>query len=135
MVSLFQFPTYQMLTNPTVRLCCPARPRQHHWLDSEPQPGPSKVEMWGQTSPHEKSLSTALDRWREGMNNMSQYNRLRQIALYLLCWGEAAQVRFCPEALCFIFKCTDDYYRTPECQNHVEPVPEGLYLRVVTKPL
>ncbi|KAJ3501689.1 hypothetical protein NLJ89_g9224 [Agrocybe chaxingu] len=66
---------------------------------------------------HEKSLNTALERWRDAMNNMSQYDRLRQIALYLLCWGEAAQVRFAPECLCFIFKCADDYYRSPECQN------------------
>ncbi|KAF9078383.1 1,3-beta-glucan synthase [Rhodocollybia butyracea] len=85
--------------------------------------------------PHEKSLSTALERWRQAMNNMSQYDRLRQIALYLLCWGEAAQVRFVPECLCFIFKCADDYYRSPECQNRIEPVPEGLYLRAVIKPL
>ncbi|THU88102.1 1,3-beta-glucan synthase [Dendrothele bispora CBS 962.96] len=84
---------------------------------------------------HEKSLSTALERWRQAMNNMSQYDRLRQIALYLLCWGEAAQVRFIPECLCFIFKCADDYYRSPECQSRTEPVPEGLYLRAVIKPL
>lgn len=83
----------------------------------------------------EKTLDSALNRWRQAMNNMSQYDRLRQIALYLLCWGEAAQVRFVPECLCFIFKCADDYYRSPECQNRVEPVPEGLYLRAVIKPL
>ena len=83
----------------------------------------------------EKSLTSALDRWRQAMHNMSQYDRLRQIALYLLCWGEAAQVRFCPECLCFIFKCADDYYRSPECQNRIDPVPEGLYLRYVIKPL
>lgn len=58
-----------------------------------------------------------------------------RLTLYLLCWGEAAQVRFCPECLCFIFKCADDYYRSSECQNRVEPVPEGLYLRAVIKPL
>ena len=69
------------------------------------------------------------------MANMSQYDRVRQLALYLLCWGEAAQVRFVPECLCFIFKCADDYYRSPECQNRVEPVPEGLYLRAVIRPL
>ncbi|RDB28250.1 1,3-beta-glucan synthase component FKS1 [Hypsizygus marmoreus] len=85
--------------------------------------------------PHEKTLNTALERWRLAMHNMSQYDRLRQIALYLLCWGEAAQVRFVPECLCFIFKCADDYYRSPECQQRVDPVPEGLYLRTVTKPL
>ncbi|TFK31470.1 1,3-beta-glucan synthase [Crucibulum laeve] len=89
----------------------------------------------GKKPPHEKSLNTALERWRQAMNNMSQYDRLRQIALYLLCWGEAAQVRFVPECLCFIFKCADDYYRSPECQNRVDPVPEGLYLRAVVKPL
>lgn len=83
----------------------------------------------------EKSLDSAINRWRSAMNNMSQYDRLRQVALYLLCWGEAAHVRFVPECLCFIFKCADDYYRSPECQNRVDPVPEGLYLRSVVKPL
>jgi 1,3-beta-glucan synthase len=82
-----------------------------------------------------KSLDSATNRWRTAMNNMSQYDRLRQVALYLLCWGEAAQVRFMPECLCFIFKCADDYYRSPECQNRVDAVPEGLYLRTVVKPL
>ena len=82
-----------------------------------------------------KSLNTATERWRQAMNNMSQYDRMRQIALYLLCWGEAAQVRFVPECLCFIFKCADDYYRSPECQSRVQPVKEGLYLHTVIKPL
>lgn len=86
-------------------------------------------------SASEKSLDSAVSRWRTAMNNMSQYDRLRQVALFLLCWGEAAQVRFTPECLCFIFKCADDYYRSPECQNRMEPVPEGLYLRSVVKPL
>lgn len=82
-----------------------------------------------------KSLNVALERWRQAMNSMSQYDRLRQVALYLLCWGEAAQVRFVPECLCFIFKCADDYYRSPQCQNRVDGVPEGLYLHTVVKPL
>ena len=68
------------------------------------------------------------------MNNMTQYDRLRQISLYLLCWGETAQVRFVPECPCYIFKCTDDYYRVLECQQRMEPVPEGLYMRTVIKP-
>ncbi|KAH9997287.1 1-3-beta-glucan synthase [Russula vinacea] len=82
-----------------------------------------------------KSLDNALNRWRNAMNNMSQYDRLRQLALYLLCWGEAGNVRFVPECLCFIFKCADDYYRSPECQNRADPVPEGIYLETVIKPL
>ena len=82
-----------------------------------------------------KSLDAALNRWREAMFRMSDYDRVRQIALYLMCWGEGGQVRFMPECLCFIFKCADDYYRSPECQNRMEPVPEGLYLRSVVTPL
>ena len=69
------------------------------------------------------------------MNSMSQYDRLRQLALYLLCWGEASQVRFMPECLCFIFKCADDYYRSVECQDRPDPLPEGFYLRTVIQPL
>ncbi|KAJ3484001.1 hypothetical protein NLI96_g5935 [Meripilus lineatus] len=82
-----------------------------------------------------KSLDNALNRWRSAMNSMSHYDRLRQIALWLLCWGEAGNVRFTPECLCFIFKCADDYYRSPDCQNQVDPVPEGLYLETVVKPI
>ncbi|KAF8798014.1 1,3-beta-glucan synthase [Phlegmacium glaucopus] len=94
-----------------------------------------KSSKGGSKSAGTKSLDTALNRWRNAMNNMSQYDRLRQIALYLLCWGEAGNVRFVPECLCFIFKCADDYYRSPECQSRVEPVQEGLYLETVIKPL
>ncbi|KAM6501060.1 1,3-beta-glucan synthase [Amanita muscaria] len=93
------------------------------------------VKRDGKRPEHEKSLNAALERWRLAMNSMSQYDRLRQVALYLLLWGEAASVRFVPECLCFIFKCADDYYRSPECQNRMEPVPEGLYLRAVISPL
>ena len=82
-----------------------------------------------------KSLDQARTRWRDAMFRMSDYDRVRQIALYLMCWGEGSQLRFVPECLCFIFKCADDYYRSPECQNRMEPVPEGLYLHSVVKPL
>ncbi|KAJ2919772.1 hypothetical protein MD484_g740, partial [Candolleomyces efflorescens] len=82
-----------------------------------------------------RSLDSALNRWRCAMNSMSEYDRLRQLALYLLCWGEASQVRFMPECLCFIFKCADDYYRSVECQDRPDPLPEGFYLRTVIQPL
>src|ERR1700733_5771822 len=72
--------------------------------------------------PQSAKLTAASDRWRSAMNNMNPYDRLRQVAFFLLCWGEAGNVRFVPECLCFIFKCADDYYRSPECQNKVEPV-------------
>ncbi|KAI0246237.1 1-3-beta-glucan synthase [Lactifluus subvellereus] len=96
---------------------------------------PLRSKRGGGRNHSEKSLTNALERWRQAMDNMSQYDRMRQIALYLLCWGEAALVRFVPECLCFIFKCADDYYRSPECQRRIDPMPEGFYLRAVIKPL
>lgn len=83
----------------------------------------------------DNTLEAAEYRWKSKMNKMSQHERVRQIALYLLCWGEANQVRFMPELLCFIFKCAEDYYHTPECQQKVEPVAEGTYLNEVVTPL
>jgi len=83
----------------------------------------------------DNSLEAAEYRWKTRMNRMSQHDRVRQIALYLLCWGEANQVRFMPEAMCFIFKCADDYYHSPACQNRVEPVEELTYLNNVITPL
>ncbi|EEU34586.1 uncharacterized protein NECHADRAFT_88969 [Fusarium vanettenii 77-13-4] len=51
----------------------------------------------------------AEERWQRRMQNMPPQERVRQLALYLLCWGEANQVRFMPECLCFIFKCAEDF--------------------------
>ena len=83
----------------------------------------------------DNSLEAAEYRWKSRMNKMSQHDRIRQIALYLLVWGEANQVRFMPECLCFIFKCADDYLNSPACQNKVEPVEEFTFLTNVITPL
>ena len=83
----------------------------------------------------DNSLEAAEYRWKTRMNRMSQHDRVRQIALYLLCWGEANQVRFMPELLCFIFKCADDYLQSPECQSRVEPVEEFSFLNQIITPL
>lgn len=81
------------------------------------------------------SLEAAEYRWKSRMNKMSQHDRVKQIALYLLCWGEANQVRFMPECLCFIFKCADDYLNSPAGQNVTEPVDECTFLNNVITPL
>ncbi|WPH04294.1 1,3-beta-glucan synthase component fks1 [Acrodontium crateriforme] len=83
----------------------------------------------------DNSLEAAEYRWKTRMNRMSQHDRVRQIALYLLCWGEANQVRFMSEVLCFIFKCADDYLQSPACQNRVEPVEEFTFLNNCITPL
>ncbi|KAL4920320.1 1,3-beta-glucan synthase component-domain-containing protein [Aspergillus aurantiobrunneus] len=99
------------------------------------QQNPEDVEGTLEALEGDNSLEAAEYRWKTRMNKMSQNERVRQLALYLLCWGEANQVRFLPECLCFIFKCADDFYNSPECQNRVEPVEEFTYLNEVITPL
>ncbi|KAL3479524.1 1,3-beta-glucan synthase catalytic subunit FksP [Aspergillus californicus] len=99
------------------------------------QQNPDDVEGNLEALEGDNSLEAAEYRWKSRMNKMSQNERVRQLALFLLCWGEANQVRFLPECLCFIFKCADDYYNSPECQNRVEPVEEFTYLNEIITPL
>ncbi|KAL5372230.1 hypothetical protein PMIN06_007399 [Paraphaeosphaeria minitans] len=83
----------------------------------------------------DNSLEAAEFRWKTRMNRMSQQERVRQVALYLLCWGEANQVRYMPECLCFIFKCCDDWLNSPAGQAQTEPIDEFTYLNNVITPL
>ncbi|CAI4046879.1 hypothetical protein SKDZ_12G3670 [Saccharomyces kudriavzevii ZP591] len=83
----------------------------------------------------DNSLEAADFRWKAKMNQLSPLQRVRQIALYLLCWGEANQVRFTAECLCFIYKCAADYLDSPLCQQRQEPMPEGDFLNRVITPL
>ncbi|KAJ2782842.1 1,3-beta-D-glucan synthase [Coemansia javaensis] len=76
-----------------------------------------------------------VEKWRAQMNAMSQYERARQIALWMLLWGEAGNLRYTPELLCFMFKLAEDYIRSPPAQQRVEPAPEGEYLCNVVCPL
>ncbi|CAG8459552.1 671_t:CDS:2 [Ambispora gerdemannii] len=75
------------------------------------------------------------EQWNQRMNQMSHYDRIRQLALWLLLWGEAAHVRFTSECLCFIFKLADDYTKSSEYKAIVQPVPEGEYLQKIVTPL
>ncbi|KAG7196037.1 1,3-beta-D-glucan synthase [Scheffersomyces spartinae] len=81
------------------------------------------------------SLEAAEIRWKAKMNVLAPEERVRDIALYLLLWGEANQVRFTPECLCYIYKSAMDYLLSPQCQQRQEPVPEGDYLNRVITPL
>lgn len=56
------------------------------------------------------SLEKSIEQWYKNMLRFSAVDYVTQVALYLLCWGEANNVRFMPECLCFIFKCCNDYY-------------------------
>ncbi|RUP52084.1 1,3-beta-glucan synthase subunit FKS1, domain-1-domain-containing protein [Jimgerdemannia flammicorona] len=80
------------------------------------------------------NLEKAEARWQRRMHTMSEYEKARQVALYLLIWGESAVVRFTPECLCFIFKLANDYYVSGEWQT-CEHAPEGTFLADVVTPI
>ncbi|KAG2233571.1 hypothetical protein INT48_009358 [Thamnidium elegans] len=104
----------------------------------------SQMDMYEQTE-QEKLLAADIgdeheqlrrteEKWMLRMRNLTNHEKLRDLALYLLLWGEAAPVRFTPETLCFIYKVAYDYYCHVENQV-TEDVPEGTYLDGVVTPL
>ncbi|PVU99735.1 hypothetical protein BB559_000456 [Furculomyces boomerangus] len=81
------------------------------------------------------TISNFVENWRAKMNSMSQHDKARQIALWLLIWGEAGNLRFCGELVAFLFKLAEDYYKSPYCQQRVEPEREGYYLQNIVTPI
>lgn len=64
------------------------------------------------------SIKCAENLWLRQMANQSSLDYATQILLYLLVWGEAGNLRFMPECVCFIYKCCiDHYYGFDESQN------------------
>lgn len=65
------------------------------------------------TNPYSSSWlshTKAEDEWYKTCQRMPPRDYITQVGLYLLCWGEANNVRFMLECLCFIFHCCKDYY-------------------------
>ncbi|KAI0462772.1 hypothetical protein LJB42_003573 [Komagataella kurtzmanii] len=80
------------------------------------------------------TLSVAQKRWTENMNALSPDDATVHLALYLLCWGEANNIRMIPECLCFIFKCCNDYYYSLDLSKPI-PSPERPFLDHIITPL
>lgn len=60
----------------------------------------------------------ALDyKWKERQRNYSEEDYIIQISIYLHIWGEANNVRFLPECICFIFTNAMNYYYSTTRQN------------------
>lgn len=88
----------------------------------------------------QQSLTEAEENWRCKMEQMSDSDRIRQLALWLMIWGEASVIRFCPEALCFIFKLADDAVENKLAASTAGTTttavaPEGDYLKKIISPL
>ncbi|GMM29797.1 hypothetical protein DAMA08_025420 [Martiniozyma asiatica (nom. inval.)] len=55
------------------------------------------------------TLEEAQLKWAEITNSFLPDDCIIQLALYLLIWGEANNIRFMPECICFIFKISVDF--------------------------
>lgn len=94
-----------------------------------------KLNLTNQQLENSSNLETADYKWKLKMRQLTPKEMVRQIALYLLCWGEANQVRFAPECLCFIFKCAMDYDMMMTATGSFETMPEYSYLNDIITPL
>lgn len=74
----------------------------------------------------------AETQWCINMSNLSPYDCIVQLGLYLLCWGEANIIRFMPECLCFIFKCCNDHYYSNKPEAYNENRPRSFLDHVIT---
>lgn len=83
-------------------------------------------------SPTGLLLKEAQREWRNRMETMKDTERIAQLALYLLIWGEAATLRYIPELLCFLFY-TAEGYRTAARQLTNKDPPS--FLKSVVTPL
>lgn len=76
--------------------------------------------------------------WLNNFQSLTVTDYVVQISLYLLIWGEAGQVRYMPECLCFIYKtCIDRYYflTNNQSSNAADEVDVGTFLDHVITPI
>ncbi|AOW02192.1 YALI0C01411p [Yarrowia lipolytica CLIB122] len=72
--------------------------------------------------------------WKNHMATISPKDQLKDIALYLLIWGEANQVRFMPECLCFLYNCARDFCYSTAFATAPD-VEDGVFLDTIITPL
>lgn len=73
--------------------------------------------------------------WRRRMYTLTAADMVYQVALYLMIWGEANNMRFAPELLCFIFKCALDHLHNIRSTLNKPNFEAGDYLKRVITPL
>lgn len=103
--------------------------REQEFINSHPH-----FNTWDKETKN-NPLKNADYKWKLKMKELTPTDMIRQLALYLLCWGEANQIRFTPECLCFIYKCALDFDAYTEQNNQNIQLPEYSYLNNVITPL
>ncbi|CAH6719405.1 1,3-beta-glucan synthase component Fks3p [[Candida] jaroonii] len=74
--------------------------------------------------------------WVLKQSKFSNEDYILQLGLYLLIWGEANNIRFLPECVCFIFKCCLDHYYSLSPSLDIESYENSLtFLQDVITPI
>lgn len=73
------------------------------------------------------SILTLELQYKKNMLMLLERDLVTQVSLYLLIWGEANNVRFMPECICFIFKCALEYEVRDEPLNFLDDVVTPIY--------
>ncbi|KAI8074154.1 1,3-beta-glucan synthase component-domain-containing protein [Gongronella butleri] len=86
------------------------------------------------TNATDQLLAQANQEWQAMMVALSDVQRLEQLALFLLIWGEASTLRYMPELLCFIFRLANDRRATLDARS-VRGAQPNAFLDTVVTPL
>lgn len=62
--------------------------------------------------------------WKTRLSHLSTRQYVCDIALYLLIWGEANNVRYMPECVCFIYHCANSYIEGCESTSSLQFLDE-----------
>lgn len=81
-----------------------------------------------------ENLQHAQNQWQARMCRLSPQELVTHVGLYLLCWGEANNIRFMPECICFIFKTCIDFYSLVSETDNFE-LPRQPFLDHIITPL
>jgi 1,3-beta-glucan synthase len=82
-----------------------------------------------------KKSDIVENNWRKRMYDLTAQDLVYQIALYLMIWGEANNMRFVPELLCFIYKCAIDHLNFIKQHSLNIKYPKNDYLNRIITPL
>ncbi|KAI8098520.1 glycosyltransferase family 48 protein [Halteromyces radiatus] len=72
--------------------------------------------------------------WHDAMVTMTDHDRMSQLVLYLLIWGEASTLRYMPELLCFLFKLAEDHRKQMD-NNSTSTESSHHFLNDIVAPL
>eukprot|EP00929_Paragymnodinium_shiwhaense_P061983 TRINITY_DN30951_c0_g1_i1.p1 TRINITY_DN30951_c0_g1~~TRINITY_DN30951_c0_g1_i1.p1 ORF type:complete len:1604 (-),score=362.26 TRINITY_DN30951_c0_g1_i1:181-4992(-) len=97
-------------------------------------------ELWSQLLHTYKEWSNKV--WRPLTNESQvQEDHLRDVCLFLLLWGELANLRFCPELHLYLFAASRAHFcnvaarRSYRSSLSSSDVPTGLFMKEIVKPI